>query len=89
MMESASLRSALESVLPLAERLFEEIGTRTRDRVGITRAPFGPGEQVAVDLVSKVARELALEVNTDATGNLYMTLQGSDSQAPPYLVGSH
>ena len=88
-MDSASLRSAVATVLPLADRLFEEIGAGTLDGVGVTRAPFGPGEQVAVDLVSKVARELGLEMNTDATGNVYMSLPGIDSHAPPYLVGSH
>lgn len=88
-MKSQSLKSAVASVLPLADRLFEEIGAGTLDGVGVTRAPFGRGEQVAVDLVSRAARELDLEMTADATGNVYMTLAGSDPQALPWLVGSH
>ena len=86
---AASLKSALEPVLPLAERLFREIGDRTWDGDGICRAPYGRGEQIAADVLAAAARQLRLEVETDWAGNLYMTLPGTDPGAAPYLVGSH
>lgn len=89
MIRAASLKSVLEPVLPLAERLFREIGDRTWEGDGICRAPYGPGEQIAADVLAAAARELDLEVKTDWAGNLYMTLPGTDPGAAPNLVGSH
>jgi len=83
------MREALERALPLAERLFEDIGKLTRRGEGILRAPYGEGEQAAADRLSETARDLSLEVTTDWAGNLYMTYAGSDASAPVYLVGSH
>ncbi len=83
------LRTALAQVMPLAERLFDDIGDRTRQGEGIFRAPYGDGEQVAADLLAAAARELGLQVKTDWAGNLYMSLAGDDPAAPFYLVGSH
>ena len=83
------LRTALTHVMPLAERLFDEIGDSTRRGDGIFREPYGAGEQVAADLLTAAARDLGLQVKSDWAGNLYMILAGSDPDAPFYLVGSH
>jgi N-carbamoyl-L-amino-acid hydrolase len=75
--------------LSLAERLFRTLRERSADEPGVTRASYGPGEQMAHDLVTVTARELDLEVATDDAGNLYATLPGKDRNLPGFVVGSH
>lgn len=73
----------------LADRLFGELHRLGFDGVGITRDAYGPGERAAHALVRREAEALGLEVTTDAVGNLYATLAGSDRAAPRVVVGSH
>jgi N-carbamoyl-L-amino-acid hydrolase len=73
----------------LAAELFEALDERTRDGTGITRASYGEGEQFAHELMAKTARTAGLDVSTDATGNLYVTLKGRDPQAGTFLIASH
>jgi N-carbamoyl-L-amino-acid hydrolase len=73
----------------LAERLFRTLRERSLDTPGVTRASYGPGEQMAHDLVRAESESLGLEVATDAAGNLYATLPGRDRRAPAFVVGSH
>jgi N-carbamoyl-L-amino-acid hydrolase len=73
----------------LAERLFDELRTRSFDGVGITREAYGPGEAMAHDISTREALALGLEVATDFAGNLYMTLPGVDRAAPRVVLGSH
>ncbi len=87
--KAMSLPPTLERLMPLADRLFSEIREKTWDGIGISRAPYGPGEQVAADVLAATARQLDLEVKTDWAGNLYMSYTGSDPVAPPFIVGSH
>lgn len=75
--------------IDLAERLFRVLRARSLDSPGVTRASYGPGEQMAHDLVAAEARDLGLEVAIDAAGNLYATLPGRDRTAPAFVVGSH
>jgi beta-ureidopropionase / N-carbamoyl-L-amino-acid hydrolase len=79
----------LEFGLRLARELFTDIGLKTFDGVGITRATYGEGEQLAHDTVEKVARDLNLRIEKDAALNLLVTLPGSDSSAPALIIGSH
>lgn len=72
-----------------AERLFASLRHHTTDVPGITRDTYGAGENVAHDLMAAAARDLGLEVTTDAAGNLYMTLPGRDPSAPQIMMGSH
>lgn len=85
----SALAAAVEESLPLAESLFREIGRRTADVEGVSREPYGRGEQIAVDVLAGSARALGLEVGADPFGNLYMTLCGRDAKAPAWLAGSH
>ncbi len=80
---------AVNASMPLAESLFREIGEKTADTIGVSREPYGPGEQVAVEILTGTARRLELEVADDPFGNVYLTLPGRDRGAPAWLVGSH
>jgi len=75
--------------LAVAERLFAAIRERTFDGVGVTREAYGPGEQVAHDLVRAEAEAVGLETRTDHAGNLTMTLPGADRAAKRIVLGSH
>jgi beta-ureidopropionase / N-carbamoyl-L-amino-acid hydrolase len=81
--------TSLEAGLRLARELFAEIGLKTFDGIGITRAAYGEGEQLAHDAVAKVARDLELKIEIDAALNLSITLPGSVSGAPALIIGSH
>ena len=56
---------------------------------GVNRQALSDGEVVAWRRVIGWAREAGLTAATDAAGNLFLTLAGSDRAAPPVLVGSH
>ena len=73
----------------LAERLFRTLREQSLDTPGVTRPSYGPGEQMAHDLVRGEAEALGLEVAVDAAGNLYATMPGRDRLAPAFVVGSH
>ncbi len=74
---------------PRAARLFAELAQMSRDDPGITRASFGPKENAAHDMIRREAVEIGLEHQTDAIGNLYVTLPGRDRDAPVLMTGSH
>jgi beta-ureidopropionase / N-carbamoyl-L-amino-acid hydrolase len=83
------MRANLTPDIDLAARLFEGLRERSYDGVGVTRDAYGPGEQAAHDLVRATAEGLRLETDTDAAGNLYMTLPGQDRAAKRIVLGSH
>ncbi|MEN9221159.1 MAG: Zn-dependent hydrolase [Thermostichus sp. BF3_bins_97] len=84
-----TLTSSAALDMEQAERLFASLCHHTTDAPGITRDTYGAGENVAHDLMAATARDLGLQVTTDAAGNLYMTLLGRDPSAPQILLGSH
>ena len=75
--------------MPIAQRLFEDARAQTADDVGISREPYSGREQIALDLLARVADTLNLETRTDPFGNLYLTMGGSDRTAPAWIAGSH
>ncbi len=83
------LSAAVEASMPLAQALFDEARALTAGETGIDREPYGKGEQLALDLLSRTADELGLEKRHDPYGNLYLTLPGTDRAAPAWLAGSH
>lgn len=84
-----ALIDAVNASMPLAEKLFSEIGQNTAGSTGVNREPYGPGEQTAIDILTRAGRTLDLEIASDPFGNLYLTLPGRDRSAPAWLVGSH
>ena len=73
----------------LARGLFDQLRQDGLDEPGVSRDPYGAGEQRGHATVTKAARELGLEIENDVTANLYMTLPGRDRSAPRMIVGSH
>jgi N-carbamoyl-L-amino-acid hydrolase len=82
------LHGAIESQLGLAGQLFEEIGSATADKIGITRDAFGPREEYAARAIERAARDLRAEVTRDPGGNVYVTLPGRTRDSG-VLIGSH
>ena len=83
------LIAAVDASMPLAQRLFDGIRSKTADEAGVSREPYGKGEEIALDALSRAADDLGLESRTDPYGNLYLTLAGTDRAAPAWLAGSH
>ena len=88
-LSAEQLTAAVEASIPLAQALFDEIGAKTADEVGVSREPFGKGEQLALDALTRAAAEFELEKRVDPFGNLYLTLPGADRAAPAWITGSH
>ncbi len=59
------------------------------DDPGVSRDPYGAGEQRAHATIAAVARQLGLRIEADAAVNLYMTLPGGDANVRRIIVGSH
>jgi N-carbamoyl-L-amino-acid hydrolase len=83
------LHSDLEAEIALAGRLFDHLRRHSKSRLGVTRASYGEGEQMAHDLMQGLGQELGLEKRIDAAGNLYLTLPGRDRARPAIMTGSH
>lgn len=72
-----------------ASAIFDELRALTLDGPGVTRGSYLAGEQLAHDLITRLARELGLSVSVDAAGNLYARLAGHDPSRPAWMSGSH
>jgi beta-ureidopropionase / N-carbamoyl-L-amino-acid hydrolase len=83
------LAAAVARQRELATTLFDQLRRDGRDEPGVTRDPYGPGEQRAHATVTAIAQQLGLRVEHDAAANLYMTFPGRDPQAKRVIVGSH
>tara|TARA_Y100000588_G_C14246924_1_gene921827 strand:+ start:409 stop:1722 length:1314 start_codon:yes stop_codon:yes gene_type:complete len=88
-MSSVDPSAGIAKQKSLASQIFDELYNKTFDGVGVTRASYGEGEQIARDLLEHWAKKLGLVVEGDAAGNLYMTLLGQSKEAPPIVIGSH
>ena len=73
----------------LASALFDQLRRDGLDEPGVSRDPYGAGEQRAHATVSAAAERLGLRIEHDAAANLYMTLAGRNPSAPRIIVGSH
>ncbi len=83
------ISSAVADQRALAASLFDQLRRDGLDEPGVSRDPYGAGEQRAHATVTAAAERLGLRIERDATANLYMTLTGRDSSAKRIIVGSH
>jgi N-carbamoyl-L-amino-acid hydrolase len=86
---AAAVRGAVAAERALAESLFDALRRDGLDGPGVTRDPYGPGEQRAHATAAAAAERLGLRVEKDCAANTYMTLPGRDPDAPRVVVGSH
>jgi N-carbamoyl-L-amino-acid hydrolase len=71
------------------DALFEQLRADGLDEPGVSRDPYGAGEQRGHATVTRFAESMGLEIGHDAAANLYMTLPGRDRSAPVLVIGSH
>jgi beta-ureidopropionase / N-carbamoyl-L-amino-acid hydrolase len=86
---STTIRAAVDAQRAQVAALFEQLRQDGLDEPGVSRDPYGPGEQRAHATVMQTAETLGLEIARDAAVNLYMTLPGRDRSAPVIVIGSH
>jgi N-carbamoyl-L-amino-acid hydrolase len=83
------IRHAVWAERERAGALFSRLRQDGLDEPGVSRDPYGPGEQRAHATVAAEAETLGLRISRDAAANLYLTLPGRDPSLPPILTGSH
>ena len=86
---NTAVSESVDQQRDLVESLFEQLEQGSRDEPGVTRAPYGPRETYAHDLMKNWAEALELVIQSDSAANTYMTLPGSDRTLPPIITGSH
>jgi N-carbamoyl-L-amino-acid hydrolase len=84
-----AIKAAVLAQRPAMQALFDQIRQDGLDEPGVSRDPYGPGEQRAHATVASAAAALGLEITGDAAANLYMTLPGRDRAKPAIVIGSH
>ena len=77
------IRTATAAQRDLAGTLFDQLRRDGLDEPGVTRDPYGPGEQRAHVTVTAAAQKLGLRIEHDAAANLYMTLPGREPRRSP------
>ena len=75
--------------MTLATDFLSQLETETRDVEGVTREAYGPGEDLAHELLRKQAARLGFDSSTDIAHNTYIRLPGSNPEAPSLMTGSH
>ncbi|MFL5285780.1 MAG: hydantoinase/carbamoylase family amidase [Rhodopila sp.] len=84
-----AIRGAVQAQLHTMEALFDQLRRDGQDEPGVSRDPYGDGEQRAHATVRQAATALGLEIGGDAAANLYMTWPGRDRAANALVIGSH
>jgi N-carbamoyl-L-amino-acid hydrolase len=84
-----AIRQAVLNQRAMVDALFAALRADGLDEPGISRDPYGAGEQRAHATVTRAAEMLGLEIDHDAAANLYMTMPGRDRAAPAIVFGSH
>ncbi len=85
----AEIKAAVAAQRDWVETLFDRLRQDGLDEPGVSRDPYGAGEQRAHASVAAIARDLGLEIAGDAAANLYMTMPGRDRTMPRVVIGSH
>ena len=89
MADLGAVAAAVAAQTALAAGLFAMLRADSLDPPGVTRDPYGPGEQRAHATVTNTARRMGLRVEQDFAANTYLTYAGRDPAAPRVIVGSH
>src|SRR5271165_5762839 len=89
MTDIQALAAAVMAQTDLAAGLFDTLRADSLDEPGVTRDPYGPGEQRAHATLTETALRMGLHIEQDYAANTYMTLPGRDRSAPRVIVGSH
>lgn len=87
--EPSEIKRAVLAQRTLSQHLFDQLRRDGLDEPGVSRDPYGAGEQRAHATVETAARAMGLEIDRDDAANLYMTLPGRDRAAPRIVIGSH
>ncbi|HEY0182391.1 MAG TPA: hydantoinase/carbamoylase family amidase [Rhodopila sp.] len=87
--DPTTIKAAVQAQRATIQSLFDQLREDGLDEPGISRDPYGAGEQRAHATVAKAATALGLEISRDDAANLYMTLPGRDRSAPVLVIGSH
>ena len=88
-MDATAVRAAIQAQREPMQALFDQLRLDGLDEPGVSRDPYGAGEQRAHATVANAAAAMGLEITRDAAANLYMTLPGRDRSAPLLVIGSH
>jgi beta-ureidopropionase / N-carbamoyl-L-amino-acid hydrolase len=83
------INAAVADQRKLADNLFDQLRRDGLDEPGVSRDPYGAGEQRAHATIQAAAERLGLRIERDAAANIYMTLPGRDPTAKCLIVGSH
>jgi beta-ureidopropionase / N-carbamoyl-L-amino-acid hydrolase len=86
---AGTIKAAIQAQRDTMQALFDQLRQDGLDEPGVSRDPYGPGEQRAHATVTRTAQALGLEIGHDDAANLYMTLPGRDRAAPVLVIGSH
>jgi len=73
----------------LAESLFDEMRTLSRDDPGITRECYAAGEDAALQFLRATAEAHGLVCSTDRAANLVVSFPSDDFSKPALILGSH
>src|ERR1700710_2358708 len=85
--DSQTIKDAVHAQRATMQALFDQLRQDGLDEPGVSRDPYGAGEQRAHATVTKAAQALGLEISHDDAANLYMTLPGRDRTAPVLVIG--
>ena len=85
----AAIAAAVAAERDRAATLFDRLRADGDAPPGVSRDPYGPGEQRAHATIAEAAAALGLERTGDPAANLYATWPGTDRALPRIVIGSH
>ncbi len=89
-METMSYAHFAEKAGTFAERLFDAIHQLSADPVaGVTRQGYSDTESKVLARLTEFGAELGMSAETDAAGNVWLTLPGQNRSLPAFVIGSH
>ena len=77
-----------EWIEKLAIKIFSDIESLTRDKIGISRESYGKGEALGINYLIDLAEEFGFHVEKDDAANIVLSLDKS-IKTNYILVGSH